>query len=347
MSKIASLSANALLSKSRAMYGKRLTAENYAEMMNCRTVSELASYLRTKTGYGEAFADLPAKRITRARLEAVVRRRMLQQWESLCRFQKGIGGSLYIYFILKNDIEFILSAVLYIDSQLLPERLLYIPQYFAEQSELDYLQIARAKTLPELFEGLRGTRYEKTVAPFTSVQQPNYSLLENALYGYLYEQILSAAKKDFKGRQLEEILDLFRLQSDMATIESLYRVKKYFKNSAAAQGCIFTGPLTAFDKKTMDLMLSASDESALSEIVKKTPYGKVFSMESGNAIEEQTGKMGHLREKKCLRYSDNPTAVMLSYVFILRDEVANIVHIAEGIRYGLPPAEIERMLITE
>ena len=36
---------NAILAKARAMYGRRLTARNYQELLNCRDLPDLISYL--------------------------------------------------------------------------------------------------------------------------------------------------------------------------------------------------------------------------------------------------------------------------------------------------------------
>ena len=45
---------NAILAKARAMSGRRLTARNYQELLNCRDLPDLISYLKTRTSYSEA-----------------------------------------------------------------------------------------------------------------------------------------------------------------------------------------------------------------------------------------------------------------------------------------------------
>ena len=44
-----SSAANAVLAKARAMYGKRLTAQNYTDLLACRSVNEAAAYLKAHT----------------------------------------------------------------------------------------------------------------------------------------------------------------------------------------------------------------------------------------------------------------------------------------------------------
>ena len=51
-------SSNVILAKARAMYGRRLTRANYRELLECRTVGEVASYLKNQTGYGSILAGI-------------------------------------------------------------------------------------------------------------------------------------------------------------------------------------------------------------------------------------------------------------------------------------------------
>ena len=46
---------NAVKAKAHAMYGKRLTKENYNDMLNCKSLVELANYLKTRTYYRSDF----------------------------------------------------------------------------------------------------------------------------------------------------------------------------------------------------------------------------------------------------------------------------------------------------
>ena len=49
--------------------------------------------------------------------------------------------------------------------------------------------------------------------------------------------------------------------------------------------------------------------------------------------------------RKWLRFSTNPTLVMLCYVWLARCEVQNLDHIIEGVHYKLPPEELKGLLM--
>ena len=51
--------------------------------------------------------------------------------------------------------------------------------------------------------------------------------------------------------------------------------------------------------------------------------------------------------RKYLRYSAHPAIVVLSYLYLLETELANIIKIVEGIRYSLAKEQIAAMISEE
>ena len=85
---LSGLSSNAILSKARAMYGKRLTKENYNDLLNCQTVGEVASYLKSRTVYGKCLAGINESEVHRGQLEVALRQKLFDDYASLCRFRE-------------------------------------------------------------------------------------------------------------------------------------------------------------------------------------------------------------------------------------------------------------------
>ena len=59
MTKASNASGNAVLAKARALYGRRLRAEDYRRLMGCRTMSELAAALKEQPLYSAALTRWP------------------------------------------------------------------------------------------------------------------------------------------------------------------------------------------------------------------------------------------------------------------------------------------------
>ena len=76
MTKASNASGNAVLAKARALYGRRLRAEDYRRLMGCRTMSELAAALKEQPLYSAALADVNPQYARRAQLESLLRQRI-------------------------------------------------------------------------------------------------------------------------------------------------------------------------------------------------------------------------------------------------------------------------------
>ena len=74
MTKASNASGNAVLAKARALYGRRLRAEDYRRLMGCRTMSELAAALKEQPLYSAALADVNPQYARRAQLESLLHR---------------------------------------------------------------------------------------------------------------------------------------------------------------------------------------------------------------------------------------------------------------------------------
>ena len=98
-------SSNVILAKARAMYGRRLTRANYRELLECRTVGEVASYLKNQTSYGSILAGINESDIHRGQLEIRLRQKLFEDNSALCRYEVTIGEHFANYLISRGEIE--------------------------------------------------------------------------------------------------------------------------------------------------------------------------------------------------------------------------------------------------
>jgi V/A-type H+/Na+-transporting ATPase subunit C len=69
----------ALTAKVHAMYGRRLTPQNYRELVRKQSVSEVAAYLKQQTAYSPLLRDINENFIHRGQLENILRRDLFDQ----------------------------------------------------------------------------------------------------------------------------------------------------------------------------------------------------------------------------------------------------------------------------
>ena len=101
----------AVTAKVRAMYGRRISDEQYDELMKRRSVSEIAGYLKSNTHFSAALANINESNIHRGQLEDVLRREVFNSYSRLYRYTNVRGENLFHYVIMEEEIGEILRMV--------------------------------------------------------------------------------------------------------------------------------------------------------------------------------------------------------------------------------------------
>lgn len=344
---ISNFSANAILAKARAMHGQRLKNKDYQELLSCKTVGEAATYLKNKTSFHEVFEGVITSSMHRGQVESILRKRLFLQYASLCRYEMAIGHEFYKYFLISNDIEQILTCVRLLNAGRSEDYLFSMPVSFDELTALDLYKLAEVRSYKDLLDALEGTDYKKVLSNISTKYTDYWGILniEAALFRYKYLELKAIAQKRSKGKRRQEILDFLKLQCDTQTIITLYRLKRLFPQERSRLWQHILIEMSNLTEKQWRLLIDAEDSSALLKIVKKTFYGKGISPEDIDFVEESAQVFLYERTIKLLRFSDNPTIVMFCYIFLAENEISNITHIIEGIRYGLSSSETKSLLV--
>lgn len=136
-------SSNVILAKARAMYGRRLTRANYRELLECRTVSEVASYLKNQTPYGSILAGINESDIHRGQLEIRLRQKLFEDNSALCRYEVTIGEHFANYLISRGEIEQILHSLVLLEGDVPEEYLFAMPAYLTAHTHLDLTALSQ------------------------------------------------------------------------------------------------------------------------------------------------------------------------------------------------------------
>lgn len=342
-----SYSSNAILAKSRAMYGKRLTAQNYSDLLSCKSVGEVAAYLKSRTNYNDIFeGNLPAN-IHRGQLENLLAKHTFRRYEALCRYELSIGQDFYKYFITRNDIDMILTCVRLLGTGKSEDYLLYMPVFFDTHTEIDQIKLAKVRSVNDLLDALDGTEYRAVLEPYARNFNVFFGKLniEAAFNRYKYITLKSIAERSIKGKHGEEILDTLRIQCDIRTIINIYRLKKLIGADKEIIKQFIIPELSRMKESQLLMLAEAPNAEELLKRLDETPYGKGINIPNFEYIEDAAQRYLYKWNLKSLRFSTNPNVVMFCYIFLLENEISNITHIIEGIRYKVSSAEIKNMLI--
>lgn len=338
-----SSAANAVLAKARAMYGKRLTAQNYTDLLACRTVNEAAAYLKAHTAYADAFEGVTMGSVSRRQIEILLREHLLNNFASLCRYEKSIGDGFYKYFVTLSDVDMLLHSVRYLNSRHLENNLAKVPDFFMRHSELNAAALETATNADLLLAAVEGSPYKAVLAPLVSAGRPDYFGMELALNKYLRSQVEALIKKNYSGKARKELDAMHAFDTDAENIVSLYRLKRLTNMPQSVLLTMLLPGGTLGEKELTGFMKAPNAEEAL-KTLKGTAYA-AFAERGDRSVEQVSAKLRYDRAKSLVRFSTYPSVVMMSYVALAENEAENLTHIIEGIRYNIPPEEISRLLL--
>lgn len=337
---------NATVAKIRAIYGKRVTPQDYTELMNKQSVSEAAEYLKKNTHYGGLLSSIDTNTVHRGMLESLLRRSVFETYMRITGFEHISRQEFYNYKILQTEIEEILRCIRFINAKS-RKMIADVPTYINGLTSFDLIELARITDFNELLTFLRKTPYYdvlKTVRlgrdGFVDVTK-----CETLLRSYYIGRLKSSLH--FQKRDAEQFNALLETDIDLINIINAYRLTAFFGESAEViekDMLPFYGRLSAAKQKEI---YSAPNSEEFIKRFSKTYYGRQMA-ENGydvNALEHSAQRLRHKYAKLMLKRSASAPLSVYSFIFLLEIEVQNIISIIEGIRYGLEVNKIASLII--
>jgi len=340
-----SFASNALLGKAHAMYAKRLTQQNYAEMVNCKSLKDLFSYLKTRTCFSSVLEVAPAQ-ITYQQFEELIRVSLFNKIEALSRYEMVSGKHFYEYYIIKNDISQILNMLRLLLINKPENYLSTLPAFFQKHTNINLYELANVRSFEQLIYMLRGTEYQKILLRYQDrfTEKGIYVYIEEELNRYRRNFLISSIKT-IKSANEKEIIDIVKYQFDVSTIVDIYRFVRLKGLSEEFVSNCLNPDFTNFKDYEINQLKKAEDTRAVYSVMTSSYYKKDFSKVEFSFLEDTAQSMIYKQYLHNFRYSVNSTTVMLCYIYLCQVEISNIIKISEGIKYKIPSDKILATLI--
>ena len=340
------MASNAVLAKARAMYGRRLTREDFQALLECSSVGEVAGYLKNKTDYASALSAISESSVHRGQLETKLKQKIFEDYERLCRYELSIGDKLGDYLIIRSEIEQILRSLILLQAGTPEEYLFALPSYLQKHVQINLGRLSQIHSYEELLEALDHTPYREILEPFTprDGKPLDYTSLENALFSFFYKRVFAAIGRYSRLGTRKRLEAIFQSDIDMENFNRILRLRAMPGNNKDFIRSTLL-PLGGLSQKTLDRLLNADTPEKATEIMKRTKSGKILRRISYNRSDQIPGRTTYQNCSHDIRFSTHPPVVMLSYLFLLRIEVHDIITVVEGIRYRLTPDEIRSLLV--
>lgn len=344
---LSTLASNAILSKARAMYGKRLTEENYRDLLSCQSVGEIASYLKNRTAYKNTLAGINENAIHRGQLEAKLKQKLFEEFSSLCRYELSVGEHFSKYFITRSEVEQILHSITLLEAGKPEEYIFSMPMYLSRHTHIDLNALSQIHSFDDLLDALSHTPYRDLLESFRPVKgiPLNYTGIENTLYTYLFSSVYEVIDKYTRGEAAKQLHEIFDSYVDLVNYARIIRLKvSYNAGPDFIRSSLL--PFGNLGSRIKNEMIEAETEEQVTDLMKRTSIGKRYLKIDHTYIDEIPNRAKYITCRHDIHFSTHPSVVMMSYTFVSQCELTDIITIVEGVRYKLPPDEIAKLLIV-
>ena len=333
------------------MFGNRLTQHDIDILLNSRSLSEIAIYLKSNTRYGTALSNVDERLTHRGQLETELNRMLFGQFEALCRYEISVGEHLANFVLNRMELKQFLSFLQYLNSGHPQDYIFTLPYFFEKHTDVNLMKLSQIRSFSEFTEHIKKSIYYDAIKNIKCDNgRFDYALVENLMYSKLYDSALAACRKYYSGQAQKQLLDLFGTEIELHNVMTIYRLKKYYKASADFISSMLYPYSGRISRRTMTRMAAAeSADEVLSIFLTATAYRREVNMEliSRHHIDNVFRELRYKRAHHYMHFSTNPSVVLLSYMILTETELTEIVTIIEGVRYGLTPERISELIVMD
>ncbi|MEE1218371.1 MAG: V-type ATPase subunit [Ruminococcus sp.] len=338
----------AVLTKARAKYGKRLTKKDYQSLLACQNVTEVMTYLKSYTHYTTALRDINEREVHRGRLESLLRQNLFYEVDSFGRFDSSVSTGFSQYIIQTIEIEQIVRFLILLNSNSTEKFIYQFPAYFSKHTNIDVNRLANARSYEELMAVLAEfPAYYDILAKYPPDEKGRMKIseIENKLFEYVFSNLKETFFKKAKGKERQELLDLFITINDYNIFSRILRLKKYYNLDAEEIRKSLVLTFCDIKPKALDMMCKADSSAEVFAIMQNTHEGKLINKIGYVYASDISPRVRFKLAKRNMYFSNNPSVVMISYYFLAQTELMNIITLIEGIRYKTDTKKIQSLLI--
>ncbi len=337
----------AVLTKARSKFGKRLTEKDYNSLLACHSVTEVMSYLKSYTHYSDTLRDINEREVHRGRLEVLLRQNLFYEFDSLCRYDTGVSSGFSRYVIETIVVEQIVRFLILLNSNSTEKFIYQFPAYIIKHTELDIQKLGRAGNYDEFLDVLKDSPYYDIMKQFSPDEKGRLQIsdIENKLYEYVFKNLLEVINKTTSGQEKQDLKSFFYTINDYDIFSRILRLKKYHRLSPETIKRNLLLEYSSINPKTIDMMCNAESSAEVFSIMQSTHNGRLINKIGYVHASDITPRVKYRLARKNMHFSNNPSVILISYMFVAETELMNIISLIEGIRYKLDSKIIQSMLI--
>lgn len=324
--------------KVRAMYGKRLSADEWARLDEAGTMGALFAILRESRGWQFAVSLIPPGSVDVEVFTRAVRKQIRHERETLLKYVNGSDREFLSLFIREDEYRLILNAL---------RRMKYgtfgtrreESELLRRKSRVDFPAMLASQNYDDLLRAAEHTMYYPILSSLKRDESgfPDYSsaavAVENAYYAALHRII----SKKYWGVGNLKLKELIGTEADILNILSILRIIRHFPASAGNMNAIIIPVHRRLKPPFIEALSAAPSEEAAVNMLKDSPWREVFIGYDPKRLDRMfDGAMDALC-KKYLRDSDPGFVSVMAYLMLKQAEGNRLIRVITATHYNLPP----------
>ncbi|MCL2084854.1 MAG: V-type ATPase subunit [Oscillospiraceae bacterium] len=333
----------AVAAKVRAMYGKRLSAEDYQRIAALNGVGEIAGYLRVHTSYASAMEAASSDRIA---VENAVRGRLLDEYFRILNFIGRDDMAIMRFLIASSELREIMRFIWLAEAGQSDRYVYDMPPHFTRYSKINYRLLGMASDYEGLLDALAGTPYHAALKSLAARPNgwPEFSKIEVAVRRTYFRWAMTVIDRGYKGERRRALRDAVGFEVDMVNIMTIFRIRRHFPKMEDDMAGYLLPVSYKLKPSVVKRMMAASDEAAMLDVLRGAGYARIFTGELLDEVEGYyyTGMIDFYRRR--LRDGRPYVVTPLAYLFLKQLEIKNIIKLIECVQYGIPPQKAQTYL---
>ena len=345
------LAYSGIATKIRAMQSRFLTKEDFHTLISCESVPKAVTFLKTRDGYRDLFAQCDESSLHRGDIEQLLSLSKYYDFSKLYRFanvkQRRFLDLYFIHYeiiVLKTCIRSLFAG------KPITTNYAAFETFFEAHSDIDIVALSSCSTLNEFLENLTGTRYGPLLSRIAS--RPGVTLFDYEMQLDLsyFRLIWKSGIKCLDKAEQQILMNSLGTKMDLMNLLWICRAKEFYHMKPETIYAL----LIPIRYKLKDSQLAALVESAdLTEFysqVRRTFYSRFLPEDARRdtkdleAMYHQTLGRIHARGAQKNPYS---VAVINAYFYYKEMELHKIITAIESIRYGLNPKDIQSIVLGQ
>lgn len=333
---------NAVTAKARAVYGKFLKKDDYISLIHKGSIAAAIAFLKTKPLYADDFADAAESSIRRKQAEELIHKNAFDNYMRVCRFASGDKTGIMSFHIKQLECEQLTKAIIAVSSGNQEDFVMSYPEYISEHLAFDPIRLAASKNLPEVSAAIKGTMYRKALDPLLNDPKPDINRIVTMINVCYIKWAFEQIERTERGAAAEQLKEFFLRKTDADNLLMCYRLKSTFGDNSSITELLIPYHKRLRTRDIKEALKMQDPVSALRDLFVKI---RAATPAYSDIPEISVNMADHKYFRHRLAVSTNETESLYALMMLFRTESMNLCRIIEGLRYGLPPEEIEKYLI--